>query len=131
MSDRETRGCAGSRQADEVLGRNIRDEQGRADEKPAYVAACEKVLLGGSFPPGKVHADAEHQREIKTDNDDVRSCQSPMTRLDQRSVEHPLLLLGPKAEQPYFRSGKIVLAKSITGALKPQWGFPAASVSRQ
>src|SRR5690242_10274359 len=95
MSNYETGGSASARQADKMLCGNVGHEQRRADKEPSNVTAGKKVLFGSPLPPGKVNANAEHQREIGQDDDDVRGCQGPVTRLDQRRVEHPLLLFGP------------------------------------
>ena len=88
-----------------MLGGNVGDEQRGADEEPTDVAPRKEIVFGGSFAPGKIHADAKHQREIESDNNDIRCSQSPVTRLNQRRVEHPLLLSVP-AEQPRPPSGE-------------------------
>src|SRR2546430_9805649 len=95
IPNRDTRRGGTSNKADKVLGGNIGNEQGCADEEPSYVAASKKVLFRGSFAPGEIHANSENQCEIESDDDNIRGCQRPVTRLDQRCVEHPPLLFGP------------------------------------
>src|SRR5690348_6191237 len=94
MANSQTGRSARSGQADKVLRRNIRDEQGCAYEKPTHIAACQEIVLGSSFFPGKVHADSEYQREIESDDDDIWCRQGPVSYLDRRCVEHPCLPLG-------------------------------------
>ena len=83
MANRKAGRCARAGQSDEMLGGNVRNEQGRANEEPAYIATCKKIVFRGPLAPRKIHANAEHQREIKPNDDDIRSCQCPVTTLDQ------------------------------------------------
>ncbi len=69
-----------------MLGGNIGYEQRRADEKPSNVAASEKVILGGAFFAGEVHADAKHDGEIDPDDDQVYCGQVAMGDRDLRRI---------------------------------------------
>ena len=94
MANRQTGRSAGAGEADEVLGGNIRDEQGGAYEKPTHIAASQEIVFGSSFFPGKVQPDSKDQRKIESDDDDIRGRQGLVSYLDRRCVEHPCLLLG-------------------------------------
>src|SRR5258708_16677121 len=75
-----------------MLGGDIRYEQGCADEKPSNIAAGEEIVFGGPFLLGKVHADAEDNGKIDSDDDEIRSRKGPVTNLDSRCEQHPCLL---------------------------------------
>src|SRR5580704_2932206 len=75
-----------------MLGRNIRNEQRRANKKPANVPACEEVVLGGSLSPRKIHADAKHDREVDPDDHEIQRGYTLMSNRDLRCKQHPFLL---------------------------------------
>src|SRR5580700_2271627 len=92
MADRQAGRGAGAGEADEMLGGNIRNEQGGADEKPSDVAAGEEIFFGAALLQGKIQADAEDDGEIDADNDEIKGCEWPVSYLDSRCEEHPCLL---------------------------------------
>ena len=59
VSDRQSGARARAGQADEVLGRNVRHEQRRADRKPSHVAAGEEVVGGSALFAREIQADAK------------------------------------------------------------------------
>src|SRR5437762_1848481 len=66
MSDRETGGCAGSGQADKVLGGNIGNEQGCADEEPSYVAAKDAPMKNHpTLRPARKYSSEVRSRRAK------------------------------------------------------------------
>jgi len=75
-----------------MLRGDIRYEQGCADEKPSNIAAGEEIVFGGSFLPGKVHADPEDDGEIDPDDDEIGSRKGSVSDLDTRCEQHPYLL---------------------------------------
>ncbi len=82
-----------------MLGGNIRYEQRSADEEPSNIAAGEKIVLGGSFLHGKVHADPEDDGEINPDDHEINCCERSMGYRDRRCEQHPCLL-GAAAVEP-------------------------------
>src|SRR6266849_474705 len=60
---------AGARQANEVLGGDIRYKQGCPDEEPADVPAGEKVVFRGAFLSREVHSDAKNDSEVDSNDD--------------------------------------------------------------
>jgi len=92
MADCQARRCPRARQADEMLGGNIRYEQRCADEKPSDIAAGEEVFFRTSFLQGKVQADAEDDGEIDSNDDEIEGCEGSVGCLDKRCKQHPCLL---------------------------------------
>jgi hypothetical protein len=71
VTDREARSRPRAREADEMLGGNIRDEQRGADGEPADVASREEVVDRAAALAREIHADAEDDDEVDRDDADV------------------------------------------------------------
>ena len=68
---RQPRARPGARQPDEVLARDVRGKERRADRDPADAAVGKKVALARLRALEEVHADAEHDREVGDQDDEV------------------------------------------------------------
>src|SRR5262249_38664823 len=93
----EAAGGAGAGEPDEMLGRDVRDEQRCADREPADIAACEEVLRRSTFFPREVQTDREDDHKVDSDDDDVHRRQFAMHTSwahvrPFRSNERPLLV---------------------------------------
>ena len=71
VAHRKTRRGAGPGQADEMLRRDVRHEQRRADCEPADVAAREEIVGGGPLLERKIEPDREDDDEVGEDDPDV------------------------------------------------------------
>ena len=76
VADGETGARAGTRQADEVLARDVRREQRRPDGDPTHAAVREEVALARLGLPEVVSGHAEHNEEIGGDDDEIQRAQS-------------------------------------------------------
>ena len=71
MSDGESGRSAGAGESDEVLRRDVRNEQRGSDKKPSDISSRQEVLLGRALLAGKIESDSEHQQEIDTDDHEI------------------------------------------------------------
>src|SRR5207302_7714393 len=63
MSDGESGRSAGAGKSDEVLRRDVRNEQRGSDKKPSDISSRQKVRLGRALLAGKIEPDSEPQQE--------------------------------------------------------------------
>ena len=91
-ADGKTGGCAGTRETDEVLGRDVGNEKRRADGEPADIAARQEVVLRGALLAGEVEADPKHEREVDANDDEVDGGERSVGHGHSRSEEHQCLL---------------------------------------
>ena len=95
MADRQAGSGAGARQADEMLGGNVGDEQGGADGEPPNVPASQEIVFRGPFLAREVEADGENDYEVESDDSDVDRGQRPVRDRDLSCEGHSSVLLLP------------------------------------
>jgi len=71
------RGGGGARQAHQVLGADVRGENGSADDEPAHIAARQKeiALAAAPAPPGR-NCHPEDQREVERNHAPIQRVQA-------------------------------------------------------
>src|ERR1041385_7193800 len=75
VSNRQPGRGARARQTDKVFGRDVGNEQGRADREPTHIATGQKVVGGSALFAGKVQSDRKDNDEIDANDNEINGRQ--------------------------------------------------------
>ncbi len=92
MADGEAGRRARSGKPNEMLRRNIGHKERCADEKPANVAARQKIFLAGAPAPRKVKTNSKNDRKINTNDGEIEIGESFVHSCNLCCKEHSVLL---------------------------------------
>src|SRR6478672_6013958 len=71
MSDGKPSGCTRTGKSDEMLRRNVGNEQRGSDGEPSYVPAGQKIVHRSAFFTGKIESYGKDDTEVDSDNKEI------------------------------------------------------------
>src|SRR6476646_640715 len=100
MSDGKPCRCARAGKSDEMLRRNVGDEQGGPDGKPPYVPASQKIVHRSTFFARKIKSYGKDDTEVNSDNKEISFGKNLMGEMESgihtckgEAYETPILIV--------------------------------------